>query len=47
MDEELINLEIEHLPWFIELKGKKNEWSLRFVLRVKTKQDLLKCIRYQ
>ena len=31
MDEESINLEIEQLPWFIELKGKKNEWSLRFV----------------
>jgi len=31
MDEETIALEIEKLPWFIELKGKKNEWSLRFV----------------
>jgi len=31
MDEEFINLEIEQLPWFIELEGKKNEWSLRFV----------------
>jgi len=31
MDEETIALEIEQLPWFIELKGKKNEWSLRFV----------------
>ena len=31
MDEEFINLELEHLPWFIELEGKKNEWSLRFV----------------
>ena len=31
MDEESISLEIEQLPWFIELKGKKNEWSLRFV----------------
>ena len=31
MDEEIIALEIEKLPWFIELKGKKNEWSLRFV----------------
>ena len=31
MDEESINLEIEQLPWFIELEGKKNEWSLRFV----------------
>ena len=31
MDEELITLEIEQLPWYIELEGKKNEWSLRFV----------------
>ena len=31
MDEESISLEIEQLPWFIELKGKKTEWSLRFV----------------
>ena len=31
MDEESINLEIEKLPWYIELEGNKNEWSLRFV----------------
>ena len=31
MDEEFITLELEQLPWFIELEGKKNEWSLRFV----------------
>ena len=31
MDEESISLELELLPWYIELKGKKNEWSLRFV----------------
>ena len=31
MDEESITLEIEKLPWFIELEGKKNDWSLRFV----------------
>ena len=31
MDEESINLVLEQLPWFIELVGKKNEWSLRFV----------------
>ena len=31
MDEESIVLELEQLPWFIELKGKKHEWSLRFV----------------
>ena len=35
MDEEYISLEIEQLPWFIELKGKKNEWSLRFVFESK------------
>ena len=31
MDVESINLELEQLPWYIELEGKKNEWSLRFV----------------
>jgi hypothetical protein len=31
MDEEFISLELEQLPWFIKLEGKKNEWSLRFV----------------
>ena len=31
MDEESINLELEQLPWYVELEGKKNEWSLRFV----------------
>ena len=31
MDEETISLQIEQLPWFIELEGKKNEWSLTFV----------------
>ena len=31
MDEESITLELERLPWYIELKGEKNDWSLRFV----------------
>ena len=31
MDEESITLELEQLPWYIVLEGKKNEWSLRFV----------------
>ena len=31
MDEESITLELEQLPWYIELEGKKNDWSLRFV----------------
>ena len=31
LDEESINLEIEQLPWYIELEGKKNEWNLRLV----------------
>ena len=31
MEEELINLEIEKLPWYLELEGKKNKWSLRIV----------------
>ena len=32
MDEESISLELEQLPWYIELEGKKNEWSLRLSL---------------
>ena len=31
MAEESVTLVLEQLPWFIELEGKKNEWSLRFV----------------
>ena len=31
MDEESISLELEKLPWYIQLEGKKNEWSLRLV----------------
>jgi len=31
MDEESITLDLEQLPWYIHLEGKKNEWSLRFV----------------
>ena len=31
MEEESITLELEKLPWYIVLEGKKNEWSLRFV----------------
>ena len=31
MDEESITLELEQLPWYIQLDGKKSEWSLRFV----------------
>ena len=31
MDEESITLELEKLPWYIQLEGKKNEWSLRLV----------------
>ena len=31
MDEEFVTLEFELLPWYIELEGKKEEWSLRFV----------------
>ena len=32
MDEESITLELEQLPWYIQLQGNKNEWSLRFVI---------------
>ena len=35
MEEEFITLELERLPWYIELEGKKNEWSLRFVFESK------------
>ena len=31
MDEEFITLELEQLPWYIQLVGEKNQWSLRFV----------------
>ena len=31
MEEEFINLEIEQLPWYAELEGKKNEWNLRLI----------------
>ena len=31
MDEELITLELEQLPWYIQLEGKKDEWSLRLI----------------
>jgi len=31
MDEESITLELEQLPWYIQLEGKKNHWSLWFV----------------
>ena len=31
MEEECINLEIEQLPWYAELEGKKNEWDLRLI----------------
>ena len=31
MEEEFINLEIEQLPWYVELEGRKNEWDLRLV----------------
>ena len=31
MDEESITLELEQLPWYVELEGEKDEWSLRFV----------------
>ena len=31
MDEELINLEFDRLPWYVELEGTKNKWSLRII----------------
>ena len=31
MEEELINLEFDRLPWYAELDGTKNNWSLRII----------------
>ena len=31
LDEELINLEFERLPWYAELEGTKKNWSLRII----------------
>ena len=31
MDEESITLELEQLPWYIQLTGIKNKWNLRFI----------------
>ena len=31
LEEELINLEIEKTPWYIELEGNKNQWNLRII----------------
>ena len=31
LEEEFINLEIEQLPWYVELEGKKSEWNLRLI----------------
>ena len=28
MDEESISLELEQLPWYIQLEGKKKEWKI-------------------
>ena len=33
MDEESISLELEQLPWHIQLDGNKNEWSLNFIFK--------------
>ena len=31
MEEECINIEIEQMPWYGELEGKKNAWNLRLI----------------
>ena len=31
LEEEFINLEIEQLPWYGELEGKKKEWNLKLI----------------
>ena len=47
MDEECIILELEKLPWYIQLEGKKNEWSLLFLARVqKSWQHSTYSLRY-
>ena len=33
LEEEFINLEIEQLPWYAELDGKKYEWNLRLIFQ--------------
>ncbi len=37
MEEEFINLEIDQIPWYAELDGKKNEWNLRLVFESREK----------
>ena len=37
LEEEFITLEIEKLPWYIELEGKKDEWNLRLVFESQDK----------
>ena len=37
LEEECITLEIEKLPWYIELEGKKDEWNLRLVFESQDK----------
>ena len=44
MDEESLILELEQLPWYIELEGKKDEWSLRFVFQ--SQDQTRSCLLY-
>ena len=44
MDEEFITLELEQLPWYILLEGKKNEWSLMFVFE--SQEQTRSCLLY-
>ncbi len=31
MEEELVTIEIDHLNWYVELEGDRNNWSLRLI----------------
>ena len=46
LDEESIRLELEQLPWYIELEGKKNEWSLRFVFESQDQTRSFETVSY-
>ena len=46
MDEEYITLELENLPWYIQLEGKKNEWSLRFVFESQDQTRSFETVSY-
>ena len=40
MEEELINLEIEQLPWYIELEGKKKRLEFKICFRESRRNEI-------